>query len=129
MGEEGALANAKPLSSNQSLFKQQLATRAVDKRNIVRQATRTASDYFQPLKTVAQTDLEPMKGKDPAVLDRILVLQAEYAGHSVALSVAFANTRAEILISALLFHARLSNKKWMKSSRLRNSEKWSKRRS
>ncbi|KAL8961269.1 MAG: hypothetical protein Q9193_002153 [Seirophora villosa] len=62
---------------NQSLFKQQLATRAVDKRNIVRQATRTASDYFQPLKSVAQTDLEPMKGKDPAVLDRILELQAE----------------------------------------------------
>ncbi|KAL9010123.1 MAG: hypothetical protein Q9173_004912 [Seirophora scorigena] len=61
---------------NQSLFKQQLATRAVDKRNIVRQATRTASDYFQPLKTVAQTDLEPMKGKDPAVLDKILELQA-----------------------------------------------------
>ncbi|KAI4146788.1 MAG: hypothetical protein LQ341_001986 [Variospora aurantia] len=62
---------------NQSLFKKQLATRAVDKRNIARQATRTARDYFQPLKTVAQTDLEPMKGKDPAVLDKILEAQAE----------------------------------------------------
>ncbi|KAI4116361.1 MAG: hypothetical protein LQ338_007728 [Usnochroma carphineum] len=62
---------------NQSLFKQQLATRAVDKRNIARQATRGAKDYFQPLKTVEQTDIEPMRGKDPAVLDKILAAQTD----------------------------------------------------
>ncbi|KAL8899018.1 MAG: hypothetical protein Q9207_006406 [Kuettlingeria erythrocarpa] len=67
---------------NQSLFKQQLATRAVDKRNIERQATRSAKDYFQPVKAVEQTDLQPMKGKDLAVLDRILTSQAEYVRRS-----------------------------------------------
>lgn len=67
---------------NQSLFKQQLATRAVDKRNIARQATRSAKDYFQPLETVEQTDLGLMKGKDPAVLDKILVAQAGYGRNS-----------------------------------------------
>ncbi|KAI4180743.1 MAG: hypothetical protein LQ346_006923 [Caloplaca aetnensis] len=67
---------------NQSLFKQQLATRAVDKRNIERQATRSAKDYFQPVKAVEQTDLQPMKGKDLAVLDQILTSQAEYVRRS-----------------------------------------------
>ncbi|KAL8926734.1 MAG: hypothetical protein Q9208_002808 [Pyrenodesmia sp. 3 TL-2023] len=62
---------------NQSLFKQQLATRAVDQKNIERQATRSAKDYFQPVKSVEQTDLDLTKGKDTAVLDKILALQAE----------------------------------------------------
>lgn len=60
---------------NQSLFKQQLATRAVDKKNIARSATRELKDYFQPLKTVEQTDLKPFQGKDPEVLDYILASQ------------------------------------------------------
>ncbi|KAI4267600.1 MAG: hypothetical protein L6R38_008187 [Xanthoria sp. 2 TBL-2021] len=60
---------------NQSLFKQQLATRAVDKKNIARSATRELKDYFQPLKTVEQTDLKPCQGKDPEVLDYILASQ------------------------------------------------------
>ncbi|KAL8819051.1 MAG: hypothetical protein Q9223_002429 [Gallowayella weberi] len=61
---------------NQSLFKQQLATRAVDKRQIARSATRSMKDYFQPLKDVEQTDLEPCKGKDPEILDCILAIQS-----------------------------------------------------
>ncbi|KAL8805496.1 MAG: hypothetical protein Q9182_001951 [Xanthomendoza sp. 2 TL-2023] len=61
---------------NQSLFKQQLATRAVDKRQIARSATRKMTDYFQPLKDVEQTDLEPCKGKDPDILDCILAIQS-----------------------------------------------------
>ncbi|KAL9028809.1 MAG: hypothetical protein Q9196_002880 [Gyalolechia fulgens] len=61
---------------NQSLFKQQLATRAVDKRNIARLAFRSA-DYFRPLKAVEQKDLEPFKGKDPDVLDKVLASQAD----------------------------------------------------
>ncbi|KAI4248683.1 MAG: hypothetical protein LQ352_005859 [Teloschistes flavicans] len=61
---------------NQSLFKQQLATRAVDKRSIARSATRNANDYFRPLQPVKQTDLEQYRGKDPFVLDRILDAQA-----------------------------------------------------
>ncbi|KAI4199126.1 MAG: hypothetical protein LQ350_004816 [Teloschistes chrysophthalmus] len=60
---------------NQTLFKQQLATRAVDKRSIARSATRNALDYFRPLQIVEQTDLEQFRGKDPFVLDRILDAQ------------------------------------------------------
>ncbi|KAL8656470.1 MAG: hypothetical protein Q9226_002659 [Calogaya cf. arnoldii] len=60
---------------NQSLFKQQLATRAVDRKNIARSATRELKDYFQPLKTLEQTDLKPFEGKDPEVLDYILAMQ------------------------------------------------------
>ncbi|KAL8681893.1 MAG: hypothetical protein Q9224_006819, partial [Gallowayella concinna] len=60
---------------NQSLFKKQLATRAVDKKQIARSATRSMKDYFQPLKDVEQTDLEPCKGKDPEILDYILAAQ------------------------------------------------------
>ncbi|KAL9579201.1 MAG: hypothetical protein Q9212_005243 [Teloschistes hypoglaucus] len=64
---------------NQSLFKQQLATRAVDRRSIARSATRNKTDYFRPLQTVEQTDLEQFRGKDPFVLDRILDAQASDA--------------------------------------------------
>ncbi|KAL8918969.1 MAG: hypothetical protein Q9172_005192 [Xanthocarpia lactea] len=60
---------------NQSLFKQQLVTRAVDKKNIARSATRGMKDYFQPLKPVEQSDLKQFMGKDPDVLDYILALQ------------------------------------------------------
>ncbi|KAL8734817.1 MAG: hypothetical protein Q9166_001169 [cf. Caloplaca sp. 2 TL-2023] len=60
---------------NQSLFKQQLATRAVDKKDIARSANRGVKDYFKPLKNVEQIDLEPFKGNDPDVLDFILATQ------------------------------------------------------
>lgn len=60
---------------NQALFKKQLATRAVDKKHIARSATRNSKDYFKPLKTVEQTDLEQYNGKDPEVLDTILAGQ------------------------------------------------------
>ncbi|KAL8691116.1 MAG: hypothetical protein Q9218_003590 [Villophora microphyllina] len=61
---------------NQSLFKQQLATRAVDKRNIARLATRNAKDYFRPLQPVEQTNFEQSRGEDPHVLDYIIDTQA-----------------------------------------------------
>ncbi|KAL8947382.1 MAG: hypothetical protein Q9222_006334 [Ikaeria aurantiellina] len=61
---------------NQSLFKQQLATRAVDRKNIARLATRNTKEYMRPLETLEQTDLGPMKGKDSQVLDKILASQA-----------------------------------------------------
>ncbi|KAL8713758.1 MAG: hypothetical protein Q9220_002284 [cf. Caloplaca sp. 1 TL-2023] len=60
---------------NQSLFKQQLATRAVDRKNIARLAHSTR-EYMKPLETLEQTNLESMKGKDPHVLDMILADQA-----------------------------------------------------
>ena len=63
---------------NQTLFKQQLATRAVDQRNIARLATRGMQDYFKHCQTVEQMDLDPFKGKDPDVLDHILASQSRY---------------------------------------------------
>lgn len=57
---------------NQSVFKQQLATRVVDKKNPMRYATRGAKQYlFQP-KDLEQKDLASFIGKDPLVLDRLL---------------------------------------------------------
>ncbi|KAL9595775.1 MAG: hypothetical protein Q9219_006229 [cf. Caloplaca sp. 3 TL-2023] len=61
--------------NNQSLFKQQLATRAVDKKKTARLAVRNA-DYLKPLKDVEQQNLGPFMGKDPIVLDKILESQA-----------------------------------------------------
>ena len=57
---------------NQSVFKQQLATRVVDKKNPMRYATRGAKQYlFQP-KDLEQQGLDSFLGKDPLVLDRLL---------------------------------------------------------
>ncbi|KAL8671344.1 MAG: hypothetical protein Q9168_004154 [Polycauliona sp. 1 TL-2023] len=61
---------------NQSLFKQQLTTRAVDHKSIARSANRNMKDYFQPLKAVEQKDLKQFQGTDPDVLDYILASQA-----------------------------------------------------
>ncbi|KAL8965481.1 MAG: hypothetical protein Q9183_003830 [Haloplaca sp. 2 TL-2023] len=61
---------------NQTLFKQQLATRAVDQRHIARLATRDMQDYFRHCQAVEQMDLDPFKGKDPDVLDHILASQS-----------------------------------------------------
>ncbi|KAL8771559.1 MAG: hypothetical protein Q9209_003002 [Squamulea sp. 1 TL-2023] len=60
---------------NQSLFKQQLATRAVDKKNIARSATRGMKDYLQPLKAVEQADLKQFVDTDRDVLASIVASQ------------------------------------------------------
>ena len=63
---------------NQSVFKQQLATRVVDKKNLMRYATKGAKQYlFQP-KDLEQKELESFVGKDPLVLDRLLDKYKEY---------------------------------------------------
>ena len=56
---------------NQALFKEQLATRVVDKINPNRSALRGAGDYLFPPKIVSQEDLSQFRGKD-LVLDRLL---------------------------------------------------------
>ncbi|KAL8997268.1 MAG: hypothetical protein Q9169_003410 [Polycauliona sp. 2 TL-2023] len=61
---------------NQSLFKQQLSTRVVDKKSIARSATRGLKDYFKPLTAIKQEDLQQFEGSDPEVLDYILASQA-----------------------------------------------------
>ena len=62
---------------NQALFKEQLATRVVDKKNPNRSALKGAGQYLFPPKTVGQEDLSQFFGKDPFVLDRLLAAQAE----------------------------------------------------
>ncbi|MCJ1466780.1 hypothetical protein MMC07_005400 [Pseudocyphellaria aurata] len=60
------------LLHNQSVFKQQLARRVVDKKNPARYAMRKIGDYLFHPKEVEQKDLGQFWGKDPWVLDRIL---------------------------------------------------------
>lgn len=57
---------------NQSIFKMQLATRVVDKKNPMRYAMRGAKQYLFKPKGLEQTDLDQFMGKDPLVLDRLL---------------------------------------------------------
>lgn len=60
------------LLHNQSVFKQQLARRVVDKKNPARYAVRKIGEYLFHPKKVEQKDLGRFRGKDPGVLDRIL---------------------------------------------------------
>ena len=62
---------------NQALFKEQLATRVVDKKNPNRSALKGAGQYLFPPKTVEHEDLNQFLGKDPLVLDRLLAIQTE----------------------------------------------------
>lgn len=62
---------------NQSVFKQQLAKRVVDKKNPARRALKGIGEYLLPPRKVPQQDLEPFSRKDPLVLDRILATQSE----------------------------------------------------
>ena len=63
---------------NQGLFKEQLATRVVDKKNPTRSATKGTGAYLFPPKPVEQEDLSESLGKDPLVLDRLLSDQTKY---------------------------------------------------
>lgn len=62
---------------NQALFKQQLATRVVDKKNPNRSALKGAGQYLFLPKTVDHEGLDEFRGKDPLVLDRLLAAQTE----------------------------------------------------
>ncbi|KAI9764262.1 MAG: hypothetical protein M1840_008553 [Geoglossum simile] len=57
---------------NKAVFKMQLASRVVDKKNPTRYAMKTARDYLFEPKEVALKDLSDLKGKDPEVLDKVL---------------------------------------------------------
>jgi SNF2 family DNA or RNA helicase len=57
---------------NKAVFKMQLASRVVDKKNPTRCAMKTARDYLFEPKEVVLKDLSELKGKDPEVLDKVL---------------------------------------------------------
>ncbi|PKY05457.1 hypothetical protein P168DRAFT_303257 [Aspergillus campestris IBT 28561] len=60
---------------NNVVFKTQLAFRVVDKKNPIRQASKSPGDYLFPVKQVPQEDISEFIGKDPDVLDKILLEQ------------------------------------------------------
>ena len=62
---------------NQALFKTQLATRVVDKKNPNRSALKGTGQYLFPPKIVNQEDLSQFLGKDSLVLDRLLAAQTQ----------------------------------------------------
>jgi superfamily II DNA or RNA helicase len=62
---------------NRALFKMQLASRVVDKKNPIRRASRNNMQYLRPPKEAEQKDLSEFKGKDP-VLDAVLA-----KGHAI----------------------------------------------
>lgn len=57
---------------NKVLFKNQLHSRVVDKRDPIRYATKQGKQYFTEPYDVAKQDLTEFKGKDPKILDKIL---------------------------------------------------------
>ncbi|KAL9102235.1 MAG: hypothetical protein Q9163_002595 [Psora crenata] len=57
---------------NQTLFKEQLATRVIDKKNPIRSAKRGAGQYLFLPKALEPEDLQELRGKDPLVLDHLL---------------------------------------------------------
>ncbi|KAF4636000.1 hypothetical protein G7Y89_g2097 [Cudoniella acicularis] len=62
---------------NKTIFKTQLASRVVDKKNPIAYATRKISDFLFEPREVEQKDLSEFKGMDPKVLDVILASQGE----------------------------------------------------
>lgn len=62
---------------NQALFKEQLATRVVDKKNPNRSALKGAGQYLFPLKALVTEDLSKFHGRDSFVLDRLLAEPAQ----------------------------------------------------
>lgn len=57
---------------NKVLFKNQLHSRVVDKRDPIRYATKQGKQYFKEPYEVKKEDLTEFKGKDPMILDKIL---------------------------------------------------------
>lgn len=57
---------------NQTVFKTQLASQVVDKKNILASALREQTDYLFYPKPVTESDLSEFVGKDPQVMDKVL---------------------------------------------------------
>jgi superfamily II DNA/RNA helicase len=57
---------------NKTVFKMQLASRVIDKKNPIAYASRKLSDYLFEPRDVPQKDLSEFVGMDPLVLDKIL---------------------------------------------------------
>ncbi|SZF01371.1 unnamed protein product [Blumeria hordei] len=60
---------------NKTVFKTQLASRVVDKKNPIAWANKKASEFLFEPKTVPEKDLSEFEGMDPSVLDPLLRIQ------------------------------------------------------
>lgn len=60
---------------NKTIYKMQLASRVVDKKNPIAHAKKNVSDFLFEPRDVEQQDLSKLQGTDPKVLDRILASQ------------------------------------------------------
>ena len=65
------------LIHNKAIFKKQLASRVVDKKNPIRWAQKKRSDFLFEPKDIEQQDLLEFESMDPLVLDKILASQIE----------------------------------------------------
>ena len=63
---------------NKQIFKMQLASRVVDKKNPVAAASRKISDFLFEPTDVPQADLSEFAGMDPLVLDKVLESQKDF---------------------------------------------------
>lgn len=57
---------------NKAVFKTQLSSRVVDKRNPIRWASKSLKEYLFPSESVKTEDVSEYIGKDPDVLDKII---------------------------------------------------------
>ncbi|KAI9746628.1 MAG: hypothetical protein M1818_000342 [Claussenomyces sp. TS43310] len=62
---------------NKAVFKTQLASRVVDKKNPIAWAKKKVGEFLFEPKPVEQQDLSSLRGRDPLVLDKILDRQIE----------------------------------------------------
>jgi hypothetical protein len=60
---------------NKTIYKEQLASRVVDRKSIMSMAKKDKREFLFEPKEVKQEDLSVYEGKDPAVLDQILMRQ------------------------------------------------------
>jgi hypothetical protein len=60
---------------NKTIYKMQLASRVVDKKNPIAHAKKNISDFLFEPRDIEQQDLSNFEGSDPKVLDRILASQ------------------------------------------------------
>lgn len=71
---------------NTAVFKSQLAVRVVDKKNVIREGAKKTEEYLKPVRDVDKENHDAILGKDPQVLDKILVGRFEDIVLKVTLS-------------------------------------------
>lgn len=106
---------------NKALFKTQLASRVVDKRNPERHAEKMKDYFFEP-GVVEQEDLTEHQGKDKKVLDRILMTKAQGKDSGVRAITTTETLMTEDLDAVLNDQETEEVKKMIEAERLRKED-------